>query len=66
MQKQAALLKAQSKNDGNKFSFKKRTQAEKPQPASSNNIVGRKKVDDVNTEYIKYVEQRRTTVKPQQ
>lgn len=69
MEKQAALLKAQNKNEGNKFNFKRKTQvsgSDKQQPQSTNYIVGRKKVDDVNTEYIKYVEQRKTVVKPQQ
>ncbi len=62
------MLKAQNKNEGNKFNFKRRTQvgSEKQQPLSTNYIVGKKKVDDVNTEYIKYVEQRKTVIKPQQ
>ena len=59
LEKEAALLKAQNKNEGNKFNFKKRTQANiVERPISMNTVGVKKKVDDVNTDYIKYVQER--------
>ena len=62
LEKEAALLKAQNKNEGNKFNFKKRTpvnNVEKPVSTNTMNTMGiKKKVDDVNTDYIRYVQER--------
>lgn len=55
------MLKAQNKSEANKFSFKRKTNTSQQQvPPPPTNIVARKKVDDVNTEYIRYVQERKT------
>ena len=61
LEKETALLKAQNKNEGNKFNFKKRTQVnvvEKPVSMNTVTVGVKKKVDDVNTDYIRYVQER--------
>ena len=58
LEKEAAQLKAQNKNEGNKFNFKKRTQVNNVEKVSMNTVGVKKKVDDVNTDYIRYVQER--------